>query len=58
LIKKLVCKFVYCNGKTDKKRFDNKLEFEVTLIPYVGNDNWLEQTISDIYKCLNNKDNA
>jgi hypothetical protein len=47
--------FVYCNGKTDKKRFDNKLEFEITLIPYVGNDNWLEQTINDIYKCLNNK---
>jgi hypothetical protein len=46
--------FVYCNGKINKKRFDNKLEFEITLIPYVGNDIWIEKTINNIYKCLNN----
>lgn len=46
--------FVYCNGKTDKKRFDSKLEFEITLIPYVGDDSWVEKTIFDIYQCLNN----
>ena len=46
--------FVYCNGKADKKAFDGKLEFDVTLISYDGNDSWIEKTIFDIYKCLNN----
>jgi hypothetical protein len=44
--------FVYCNGKKDKKAFDGKLEFDVTLISYKGNDNWIEKTILDIKKCL------
>lgn len=45
--------FVYCNGKTDKKAFDARLEFEVKLIPYTGNTDWIEQTIFDIHSCLN-----
>jgi len=45
--------FVYCNGKKDKQAFDAKLEFEVTLIPYEGSDEWVEKTIKNIYKCLN-----
>lgn len=45
--------FVYCNGNTDKKAFDSKLEFDVTLIPYKGNDDWIENTILNIHKCLN-----
>ena len=48
--------FVYCNGIKDKEAFDAKLEFDVTLIPYEGNDNWVEQAIIDAHKCLmNNK---
>ena len=47
--------FVYCNGKADKKAFDAKLEFDITLIPYKGSDNWVEKTIFDIHKCLNSK---
>jgi CRISPR/Cas system-associated exonuclease Cas4 (RecB family) len=45
--------FVYCNGIADAKAFDQKLEFRVNLIPYKGNDSWVEKTIRDIYKCLN-----
>ena len=45
--------FVYCNGKADKKAFDGKLEFDVTLISYKGNDNWIEKTIIDAHQCLN-----
>ncbi|MFA5392502.1 MAG: PD-(D/E)XK nuclease family protein [Candidatus Paceibacterota bacterium] len=45
--------FVYCNGKTDTKAFDGKLEFDVTIVPYIGNDSWIEKTILDVYKCLN-----
>jgi len=45
--------FVYCNGKTDSPAFDAKLEFDITLLPYEGDDNWVEQTIKDAYNCLN-----
>jgi len=45
--------FVYCNGKSDKKAFDAKLEFDVTLIPYKGNSSWIEKTILNIHECLN-----
>jgi len=45
--------FVYCNGKTDKKAFDAKLEFDITLIPYEGNDSWVEDSIVKAHECLN-----
>jgi CRISPR/Cas system-associated exonuclease Cas4 (RecB family) len=44
--------FVYCNGDTDKKAFDGKLEFNIKIIPYIGNDCWVEQTIKDAIECL------
>lgn len=46
--------FVYCNGIADAKAFDQKLEFRVNLIPYEGDDSWVEKAIMDAYKCLNN----
>lgn len=45
--------FVYCNGQTDRKAFDGKLEFDVTLIAYKGDDSWVEKTINEAHKCLN-----
>lgn len=45
--------FVYCNGATDRQAFDAKLEFDLTLIPYLGSDDWIERTIVDIHACLN-----
>ncbi|MEK7177536.1 MAG: PD-(D/E)XK nuclease family protein, partial [Patescibacteria group bacterium] len=47
--------FVYCNGDTDKEAFDGKLEFDIKILPYVGDDSWIEKTIIDIHKCLNGK---
>ena len=44
--------FVYCNGDTDKEAFDGKLEFDVRLISYTGDDSWIEQAIIDAHKCL------
>jgi len=44
--------FVYCNGNTDKEAFDAKLEFDVKIIPYQGNDQWVEPVIFEIQKCL------
>jgi len=44
--------FVYCNGDTGKPYFDKKLEFEIKVIPYTGDDSWIEGTLKDIKKCL------
>lgn len=44
--------FVYCNGKRDKKAFDGKLEFDVVILPYTGNDSWIEGAITEAHKCL------
>ena len=45
--------FVYCNGRADNEAFDGKLEFDVKLIPYKGDDSWVEGAILDAYRCLN-----
>jgi hypothetical protein len=44
--------FVYCNGNADKEAFDGKLEFDVKVIPYEGNDSWVEGTLVSMKKCL------
>ncbi len=44
--------FVYVNGKTDRKAFDGKLEFDVAVIPYEGETSWIEQTLLDMKECL------
>ena len=45
--------FVYCNGRADAPAFDGKLEFDITLIPYTGEANWVEPTLELIHRCLN-----
>jgi len=45
--------FVYCNGKTDVETFDGKLEFDVKILPYTGNDSWVEDAITQAHACLN-----
>lgn len=45
--------FIYCNGKTNVEKFDGKLEFDLTLIAYEGNDDWIGKIIKEIHKCLN-----
>lgn len=44
--------FVYCNGNTDKEAFDARLEFDIKVIPYTGDDSWVEGTIFDAIECL------
>ncbi len=48
--------FVYCNGDADKEAFDGKLEFDIKVIPYKGDDSWVESTIIDIHNCLESDD--
>ena len=45
--------FVYCNGRTDLEAFDAHLEFDITLIAYVGDDSWVDKCIKDAHQCLN-----
>jgi len=44
--------FVYANGDKDKDRFDAKLEFKMTLIPYIGDANWIDGELLNIKECL------
>lgn len=46
--------FVYCNGSTDRKAFDGKLEFRVKVIPYEGDTRWIEGTLMQIRESLIN----
>lgn len=45
--------WVYANGNVDKEKFDDRLDFDLTLIPYEGNSDWVEYIINDIFNCLN-----
>ena len=47
--------FVYCNG-IKEGTFNNQLDFNVTLLDYDGNTDWIEPTIQDIKKCLDSED--
>jgi len=44
--------FVYCNGRKDRTAFDGKLEFDVVVLPYKGDDSWIEGVLTDALKCL------
>ncbi|NQT29826.1 MAG: PD-(D/E)XK nuclease family protein [Candidatus Saganbacteria bacterium] len=44
--------FVYANGKTDNEAFDKQLEFEIVLLPYKGDDSWVEDALHKAHKCL------
>ena len=44
--------FVYCNGKKDAPAFDECLKFEISVIPYVGNDSWIEPKLLEIHSTL------
>lgn len=44
--------FVYANGSQKEAAFDAKLVFEMSVLPYTGNTDWIEPVIQDIYKTL------
>ena len=44
--------FVYCNGIRQKERFDEKLDFEIYLLDYMGNDGWIEKTLSSLIQTI------
>lgn len=44
--------FVYCNGRTDRRAFDGKLEFNVVILPHRGDDGWVEPALQAAKACL------
>ena len=44
--------FVYCNGDKQQPVFDNKVQFDVSVLEYKGDDSWIEGTLIDIKKLL------
>jgi RecB family exonuclease len=47
--------FLYCNGKKDRPTFQGRLEFDISLIPYQGDDKWIETTLQKIHACLSSE---
>ena len=45
--------FVYCNGRRDLEGFGGRLEFRVKMIPYDGDDAWIEPVLLDLHRTLN-----
>lgn len=46
---------VYANASKDEPGFDDKLVFETTLVPVKTTVDWIEPTLADIKKCLEQK---
>jgi hypothetical protein len=44
--------FVYTNGRIDLDGFFDKVEFKTKLIPYTGNDAWIEPTLLEMKQCM------
>lgn len=47
--------FVFANAGKNRPSFDGKLEFELSIIPYRGDDSWVEPTIYAIKECLDSE---
>jgi len=45
--------FVYCTGRPDAEAFDARIDFDIHLIRYDGSDAWVEGTVRDLHRCLN-----
>ena len=46
--------FVYANGRLDLDGFFDRIEFRTKIIPYHGDDSWIEPTLLRIKDCLEN----
>lgn len=44
--------FVYCRGRSEAEAFNDRVEFEVTIIPHEGDGSWIEPTLVAARDCL------
>jgi PD-(D/E)XK nuclease superfamily len=42
----------YANATKDREAFDGRLDFELTLVPYTGSTDWIEDTLVKLKECL------
>ena len=47
--------FVYCNGDKSLPRFDEKVQFKVSTLKYIGSTDWIEPTIFKIKNTLDSE---
>lgn len=48
--------FVYANGLTGNRHFDAKIEFDITIIPYTGDTDWIDFTVHTMKEVLDNNE--
>lgn len=48
--------FVYTNARFDLDGFNDRVEFKTKLIPYTGDDSWVEPTLKKMKACLESDD--
>lgn len=48
--------FVYANADKALECFDGQLSFDVTIIPYKGNSDWVEPAVLEAWECLKGED--
>ena len=48
--------FVYCTGDVNQTGFNQQILFQTHVIPYVGSDAWVDETLYNLQLCLNNQD--
>jgi hypothetical protein len=44
--------FVYCNGRMDLDGFGDRIEFKTKIIPYTGDDSWVEPALKKMKACM------
>tara|TARA_Y100000996_G_scaffold44523_1_gene30789 strand:- start:19 stop:288 length:270 start_codon:yes stop_codon:yes gene_type:complete len=47
--------FYVCNGVKTNNKFDNKIDFTTTLIPYRVDTSWIENKLSEMKDVLNSE---
>jgi RecB family exonuclease len=47
--------FVFANAMKNLPKFDGKLEFEMSILPYEGNPDWVDLTLLEIRELLNSE---
>jgi CRISPR/Cas system-associated exonuclease Cas4 (RecB family) len=48
--------FVYTNGRMDLDAFNDRVEFKTKVIPYTGDDSWVEPTLAEMKACMDSDD--
>jgi hypothetical protein len=46
----------YANATKDREAFDARLDFELTLVPYTGNTDWVDGVLVELKACLDSND--